>query len=350
MSNNCHFFFARNLSARFRARVINIVSLSFAFNRQALPFQTDFYVAGAHCHLSTNSHDILQLVSRWRTPTLAASRPFEMDIIVDSKLDTTVKRPAYFRGNGHLVFGFLPPGSFITYDLLRKYVRAVLSAEAARDGSFWNALLIPITIGILGTTVGVVPLHCACLERNGSGLLIAGDSGVGKSTISAALTQRGLAFISDDWTYFSEEQSTLVAHGLFSPIKLLPDAVQFFQELRELTPAISLNGELAYEVDPARFVGSTVKNTSRPSWIFFLERTADPGCHFVPCPPASIREFFEKSAERLPDELIEAKTLRTAIIRTLSALPSWVLRTGESPQRISEAIDHFILETKYATA
>src|ERR1700688_278884 len=330
-----------------------MVSLTFAFNRQALPLRTDFYVAGAHCHLSTNSADIIQSMSRWlrwRGPSPAASRSFEMEIIVDPRLDTAAKRPAYFRGNGHLVFGFLPQGSFITYDLLRQYVRAVLSSEAARDDSFWNALLIPITIGIVGTTVGVVPLHCACLERNGRGLLIAGDSGVGKSTLTAALTQRGLALISDDWTYFSKEASTLIAHGLSSPIKLLPDAVQFFQKWRGLTPAISLNGELAYEVDPARFAGSTVKNTSRPTWIFFLERTSTPGCQFVPCSSASIREFFENNAERLPDELIAAKTLRTTIIRALSALPSWVLRTGDSPQRTSEAIDHFILETKYATA
>jgi hypothetical protein len=131
---------------------------------------------------------------------------------------------------------------------------------------------------------------------------------------------------------------------------LLPDAIQFFRELRELTPAISLNGELAYEVDPVRFAGSTVKNISRPSWIFFLERTSSRGCDFVPRPSRSTREFFEKNAERLPDELIDAKNLRTTVIQTLSTLPSWVLRTGESPQRTSEAIDHFILENKYATA
>jgi hypothetical protein len=329
--------------------VINIVSLSFTFNSQTLPLRTDFYVAGVQCHLSTNSAEILQSVSRWQTPNGDNSSSFEMEIIVDCRLEAAVERPAYFRGNGHLVFGFLPPGSFISYDLRRKYVRAVLSTKAARDDSFWRSLLIPITIGILGTTVGVVPMHCACLEKNGNGLLISGDSGVGKSTLTAALTQRGFAFISDDWTYFSNEQSALVAHGLFSPIKLLPDAVQFFRELGELTPAIFLNGELAYEVDPARFAGSTT-NTSRPSRIFFLERTTHPGCQFVPCPSASIRDFFEKSAERLPDELIDAKTLRTSLIGTLSALPSWVLRTGESPQRTSEAIDHFILENKYATA
>jgi HPr Serine kinase C-terminal domain len=273
-----------------------------------------------------------------------------MEIIVDGRLDAAVERPTYFRGNGHLVFGLLPLGSLISYDLHRQYVRAVLSTKAARDDSFWRSLLIPITIGILGTTVGVVPLHCACLEQNGNGLLITGDSGAGKSTLAAALTQRGFALISDDWTYFSKEQSTLAAHGLFSPIKLLPDAVQFFRELGELTPAIFLNGELAYEVDPVRFAGSTTKNTSRPSSIFVLERTSHPGCHFVPCSSASVRDFFEKNAERLPEDLIDAKTFRTGVIGTLSALPSWVLRTGESPQRTSEAIDHFILENEYATA
>jgi HPr Serine kinase C-terminal domain len=326
------------------------VSLNFAFDRQSLPFRTDLFVAGAHCHLSTNSVDVVRSVLQWRRPARVSPLSFQLQIIVDSRLDTAAKRPAYFRGNGHLVFGFLPPSSLVIYDLLRKYARAVLSSQAACDDSFWRTLLIPITIGVLGTTVGVVPLHCACLERDGDGLLIAGDSGAGKSTLTAALTQRGHTLISDDWTYFSREQSTLVAHGLFAPIKLLPDALRFFRELHELTPAISLNGELAYEVDPVRFAGSSARNTSRPRWLFFLERTSSPGCHFVPCPSVSAAEFFEKSAERLPDELVDARALRSSMIQTLSALPSWTLRTGENPQRTSEAIHHFTRENKYANA
>src|SRR3984893_7045040 len=98
-----------------------------------------------------------------------------MEIVVDRSLEAAAEHQSYYRGNGHLVFVFLPPGSFISYDLRRKYVRAVLSTKAARDDSFWRSLLIPITIGILGITVGVVPLHCACLEKNGNGLLISGD-------------------------------------------------------------------------------------------------------------------------------------------------------------------------------
>jgi hypothetical protein len=327
------------------------VSLTFAFDRRTFPFQTDLSIAGADCHLSTNSADVVQSVLQWGRPEVVSPHSFQMDIFVDARLSAkAVQHPAYFRGNGHLVFGFLPPGSFVTYDLLRRCARVVLSPEAALDDSFWRALLIPITIGVLGTTVGIVPLHCACVERDGNGLLIAGNSGVGKSTLTAALAQRGHTLISDDWTYFSREQSALVAHGLFAPIKLLPEALRFFDELRELTPAISLNGELAYEVEPVRFAGALAKNTSRPRWLFFLERTFTPGCQFVSCSAAWAADFFETSAERLPDELVDAKALRSSVIQTLSHLPSWIVRTGENPQRTAEAIHQFTLENKYATA
>jgi hypothetical protein len=350
MSSSCHLFLVHNLSASFRVRVITIVSLTFIFDRDTLPLRADFWIAGTHCLLVTNSHDILRSAARWKRPQASGAQSFEMEIIVDPKLDNSTTRPAFFRGNGQIVFGFLPPNSFVTYDLLRKRVQAVLSQQAARDDDFWSALLLPITIGVLGITVGVAPLHCACLDRGGHGLLIAGESGAGKSTLAAALAQRGLALLSDDWTYVCREKTGLVAHGISAPIKLLPDTIKFFSELRELTPAVSLNGELAYEVDPLRVLGSTVKTASRPCWIFFLERASNPGCHFVPCRHGYTVEFFEKSAERLPDELIEAKAHRTAIIQALSACPSWILRTGENPHRTAEAIDHFLSEAQYATA
>jgi len=271
-----------------------------------------------------------------------------MNIIVDATLGSTSEHPAHFRGLRHLVFAILPPRSFLTYDLLRRRVYGVLSSPAACDDSFWNSLLIPITLGVLGTNLGVAPLHCACLKRNGRGFLVAGASGAGKSTLAAALAQRGFTFISDDWTYVSKEQSTLVAHGLSSPIKLLPDTVRFFPELYQFSPRRTLNGELAYEIGPAHSIGFTVKRIATPQSIFFLERAPTLGCHIVPCRSQYVRDFFEKSAERLPDEVTEAKTVRTSMIRSLSAFPSWILRTGENPHRTAEAVDHFLAEASHA--
>jgi len=331
--------------------VVSTVTLTLAFNRQTLPFRTDCVVAGTECLVSTNSVDILQAAAQWRSVKKRSCVPsFEMEVLVASTVDTRCRHSAYFRGVRHLVFAVLPPRNFITYDLLRKHVHAVLSAATASDPTFWNTLLLPITMGVLGTTIGVAPLHCACLERHGSGLLLAGVSGAGKSTLAAALAQRGFALISDDWTYVSKQQSALFGHGLSAPVKLLPDAVRFFPYLRNSMPQPTLNGEVAYEINPAHSMGCTVKSFSHPRRIFFLERTLTPGCDFVPCRPEYVRSFFEDSVERLPDEIAEAKKFRASVFEALSLCPAWVLRTGESPQETAEAIDTFLAEATHAIA
>ena len=313
------------------------------FNQQTLPFRTEFVVAGTRCVLVTNSFEVLQSAAGWRQRTdLCGSASFEMEVFVDSAMDNRAHQAAFFRGHRHLVFALLPPRSFVTYDLLRRRVHGILSVAAARDCFFWHNLLLPITIGVLGTTVGVVPMHCACLDHDGNGLLVAGVSGAGKSTLSAAMAGYGFSFVSDDWTYVSKEGSTLVAHGLSSRVKLLPDTVRFFPDLRHLAPRTTLNGELAYEIDPSRTEGFAVKHRSHPRRIFFLERTSQSGCYFVPCQSDYVRSFFEKNAERLPDELVQAKAFRTSIIQTLSSCAAWILRTGESPQKTAEAIGDFV--------
>jgi hypothetical protein len=329
--------------------VINIVTTKFAFDRATLPFRTDFSAAGTTCILSTNSLEVLRTVVDWRVPRKQVpDKILEMEIVVDDAPDNGRERNAHFRGVRHLVFAFISPRSFVIYDLARRRVHAVLSTTAARDACFWKTLLIPITIGILGTTVGVVPLHCACLERNGQGLLIAGVSGAGKSTLAAAMALLGFRIISDDWTYVCKGDADLVAHGLLAPVKLLPDAVRFFSELRNFTPSTALNGELAYQIDP-QSLGWEVGETSSPRAIFFLDRCSTGGCHLLPCPSEQVKTFFENSAERLPEEIPQAKAFRTEVIRALAARPAWIVRSGESPQKTARVIEDFLLEGDYAT-
>lgn len=322
-----------------------------AFDQKALPFRTNCVIAGVPCLVSTNSYDVLRVTTNSLPAATSTFRPsFEMQILVDATLDGRSEHSAYFRGRRHLVFALLPPRSFVTYDLLRKRVHAALSVAAASDREFWHSLFLPITIGVLGTTVGVAPLHCACLDDNGSGVLVAGVSGAGKSTLATALGRLGFAMLSDDWTYLSKRQSTLIAYGLSSPVKLLPDAVRFFTDLETLSPCISLNGELAYKFDPYSSMQITMKDISYPEYIFFLERTFTSGCYIVPCRHEYVREFFQMNAERLPDELTEAKVFRENIVEMLSACRSWILRTGESPSRTAEVLAEFVQEERHARA
>jgi hypothetical protein len=321
-----------------------VVTKLHLINRALLPLHADLFIAGAHCALATNSEEILAAVSRWRCSSRSRSgRTFDLDVLLDPSLprDRDVKTQAHFRGLHHLVFATIGTHEVFTFDLLRRRVVGAVSATSAGDPQFWNSHWLPITVGVMGTTVGVVPLHSACLERNGHGLLLAGLSGAGKSTLSVALARCGFSLISDDWTYISLEADELIAHGLSAPVKLLPDAVRHFPELQGRTPKQWFNGELAFELDPEEICQAPAKSDSRPRWLMFLERRATSGCDFAPHSAADTRQFFENSAERLPHELPEASATRSAMIRAVANCESWRVRSGESPQATAEAISRF---------
>ena len=323
-----------------------IVTKLHIINRSTLSLHADLLVAGAHCSFATNSQQILDVVSRWRCPGRSRSaRTFDFDVLLDPSLpsDRDLKTQTHFRGLHHLVFATIGTHEVFTFDLLRRRVVGAISTTSASDSHFWNSHWLPITVGVMGTTVGVVPLHSACLERNGHGLLLAGLSGAGKSTLSVALARSGFSLISDDWTYISQEAGQLVAHGLSAPVKLLPDAVQYFPDLRGRTPKKWFNGELAFELNPAEICQSRPKSLSRPRWLMLLERTntTTRGCDFVPLAFADARAFFESSAERLPGELPEASATRSEMIRAVANCECWRLRSSDSPQAIAEAISSF---------
>jgi hypothetical protein len=328
----------------FAIKSTHIVTKLHLINRAALPLRADLLIAGAHCALATNSAEVLRSVSRWRCSSrLPSSRTFEMEVLLDSSLpcNRDVRTQTHFRGLHHLVFATIGTHEVFAFDLLRRRVVGAVSAASASDAIFWNSHWLPITVGVMGTTVGVVPLHSACLERDGEGLLLAGVSGAGKSTLSVALARCGFSFISDDWTYLSQEEDELVAHGLSAPVKLLPDAIQHFPELKGRTPKTWFNGELAFEVDPEDICRAPAKPNSRPRWLMFLDRSSTPGCDFAPYSTADASEFFEKSAERLPEELPQASAARSAMIRAVANCESWRVRSGESPQATAEAISRF---------
>jgi hypothetical protein len=322
--------------------------VNLSFDRADLVFRTDFSLGGVRCRLSTNSYQVLQHSIPWQGASQNPdAKTFEMDILEDSSMDSPAESRTHFRGVRHLVFAMLQPNSFVAYDLLRKQVRGVVSSAAARDHTFWKTQLLPITVGILGTTLGVAPLHCACLTRNGDGLLLAGLSGAGKSTLTAALARRGFGVVSDDWTYISHKRGGLIADGLSAPIKLLPDTARFFPELREFAPHKTMNGEMAYEIEPDKLHPAAKFASCSPKWIFFLERNSTPGCRFVPCTSAHTRHFFKSNAERLPEELPAAQKTRSEIIDRLSEYPAWIVRSGDDPHGTAEAIEQFLPEATH---
>jgi hypothetical protein len=325
-------------------------------NRAVLPLCADLLVAGAHCALATNSDRLVNALSKWTCDGVPRShRTFDLEVLVDPELrhTTEFKTHTHFRGLHHLVFATIGSHEVFAFDLVRRRITGAVSEATAQDRDFWVSHWLPITVGVMGTTIGVIPLHSACLDRNGRGLLLAGVSGAGKSTLSVALARCGFSLISDDWTYITREHyadcdatsngalNRLIAHGLSVPVKLLPDATNHFPELANRTPQMWFNGELAFELRAEELTHTPVKTISQPEWLFFLERTSASGCEFHSVTTTAVREFFESSAERLPACLPATTAARSSTIEALSHCRAWRVRSGESPAATAQALAHF---------
>jgi hypothetical protein len=310
-----------------------------------LAFRYQLRLAGAVCNVASNSYVLGKSLSKWRTaePT-AAETALSLQIVVTSAKGDDLGNP-HFRGLRHLVFASFGLANRFVFDLERHSVVATVSEEIAGNSVFWDRLLLPITMGVLGSTVGVVPVHAACLSVGEEGLLIAGASGAGKSTLAVALAKSGFGYLSDDWTYLSLKSERLVAHGMSVPAKLLPDAVGHFPELHAYRVSMALNQELAYELPP-QDLGARVNLSCKPRWFIFLERTIDQGCHFTPIGAHEAHVYIERSVERLPAELDGTIQGRSAIIKQVSGLSCWKLNYSGSPEVAVRGLRDFVLRQR----
>jgi hypothetical protein len=311
-------------------------------NPDSLRCSSKLSFAGAICELTTNSRILGEILSDSTDVLVEDSKPvFTMEIIVEEDQEILAGAP-HFRGMHHLVIATFGVANVFVFDLLRRHVRARITHSIANDRRFWQQKMLPIMTGVMGSSIGVLPMHAACLASEGSGLLIAGKSGAGKSTLSAALAINGFDFISDDWTYLSRRQGRLSAYGTSAPMKLLPDAHRHFELLSSEPLARSMSGELAYGVDARVVFGATVARRCDPRWLIFLERFSGRGSEFVRLRKLDAQAYLESSVERLPAQLIEARAARANIIDVVSRLPSWTFRYGGSPQYAALELRAFV--------
>jgi hypothetical protein len=307
-----------------------------------------FIVAGAVCEIRTNSESILT-AARECFPCPDAPQPvvdLHMRFWVDP--DGTAQPPwpnPYFRGLGHLVFGGFDCQSSVLVDLASRRVIGRVSPALASDSGYWKTVIFPRLITAVGSAIGLTELHCGCVAWNGDGLVLWGPSGGGKSTLTLALACQGFSLLSEDWTYFSRRGEQVLAWGLPTGAKLLPDAVQHFPELAKLQPILTLNRERAYQIDPERDFGVSRARFCKPKWLILLERTETSQFDLAQVPG-------EEAEARLRSDLLaqsaEVMVSQMATVKRLVQPGCWRLRYGGKAHLVAAALASFCLS--YAKA
>jgi len=308
-----------------------------------LPMRAQFLAAGSVWRVSCSSREILQVMGEAFQPLDQGDSHVDLDISfrIDPTLCETPPWPQpYFRGLDHMVYAAYGSGSSMLVDLQAPRVIGLFSVAMAQDSSYWRQVLLPVLLGIVGHAISVTPLHCACLVRNGHGLVLAGASGAGKSTLALCLSLNGFDYLSDDCTYFSRSDLHLHAWGLPVPMKLLPDAVRYFPQLSASPAVPSLNGEMAIHLDPET-IGVSRAPSCEPRWLVFIERTEKPVIEFSQITSEEAASRFVSNLETLPPCISGQRHHQLATINAVVDRECWVLRHGVTPAVVAHRLLEF---------
>lgn len=72
---------------------------------------------------------------------------------------------------------------------------------------------------------GNLVLHAAALQRDGGTIVLLGDTGRGKSTLSASLQARGWTLLGDDALIISGKDNAFFGEATYKSLRLLPDSI-----------------------------------------------------------------------------------------------------------------------------
>src|SRR5215831_8122714 len=125
-----------------------------AIDACARGYRYSLQIAGTACVVETNYPELEYSLHAWALPALdsADASRFSIQILVSAGEDAP-EHP-HFRGLHHLVVASFGHANIFVFDLLRRHLAAKVSERVARDLQFWNQLVLPIAIGVLGPTVG----------------------------------------------------------------------------------------------------------------------------------------------------------------------------------------------------
>jgi hypothetical protein len=208
--------------------------------------------------------------------------PMELTFHVSSGEDA--QEAAYppqstFQAQRHLFTVVADAYNFAVGDPRARTGVAWVSQRAVEDRPYFVYHFLDAMAFQLITSLNFTPMHGATVARDGRGVLITGESGEGKSSLSYACARRDWTFVSDDASHLLRRRaSERLIVGAPHHVRLRPDAPALFPELAAFHPAIRGNGKLSLQI-PTRELSISTAPTAPIDAIVLPHRVSAAHMH-----------------------------------------------------------------------
>ncbi|WP_346949747.1 serine kinase [Dyella sp.] len=163
--------------------------------------------------------------------------------------------PVHMRSGAGLLCGVMDAAHYAAIAPARRQALVVASpAMLARHPYHVRYELLEFAVFVLAQRAqGLVPLHGACVGRDGQGVLLLGESGAGKSTLALHSLLGGLDFLAEDAVFVHPDY--LRATGVANYLHVTDDAFRFVDDagvrdwIRRSPTIRRRSGVEKYEVD-----------------------------------------------------------------------------------------------------
>ena len=276
----------------------------------------------------TNSSSVLDAVEEsWRPfPKLFDETALEIRIAVADQGPLAPGATPAVRGQEHLVTIVADGANFAVCDYKARSGFCWISRASVRDQRYFRWHFLEAMVYVLLTQLHLTPIHGAFVARNGHGLLLCGEAGAGKSTLSFACARAGWTFLSDDTSYMLRRADEAAVLGKPLQISLRENAQHLFPELEGRKTVVAANGKTALELSTTGMPNITVDFQHPANTIVFLRRDGTE--------PAQVSAVERETAiARLAKEipLLGGDVYReqVASLEKLAAKPTFELRYGK---------------------
>jgi hypothetical protein len=281
------------------------------------------YPLGFPVEIRTNSAEVLEMTAElWDKFEKQYDTPaIHVDVhMVESDSTECPPEPTY-RLMWPLMVTVADAYNYIVSDLTQNRTRMTISSAAEKHKLYLRYFFLEAAVWCHIATRHATPVHAGCVALNGRGVLLLGDSGAGKSSLSYACARAGWTYVADDASYLLNGGAERTVTGNCHQVRLRPTAAELFPEINglEITPRAA--GKPSIELPTASLSPIVCAQTVRVDFMVFLNRRAGAPLELVPYRMDVARYFMRQilygSAESLAVQYRAIERLLTAKVLEL---------------------------------